>query len=218
MNIKNVSPDCFQGRHWRGICIATIGGQFRINFKTTFDYKDEVKEFCKNHGGTWDAVNRCWFVPVSDSKQKIKDGTVAEWIASAISAFGEGMKIGSDIEWCIAGGQSHVAMIEKLCFKQTKKQALTVIEGGKKDGLAIVLANSKLKGYEVAILECAYKKNQDVYEFARELVEDEDMGSQLADCLHVAYYLDGKCPDEDVLDIFAAAENSGQSLSHLVAI
>lgn len=219
MNIKNVSPLSFQGQYWRGICLATIAGQFRINFKTTFDYKDEVKKFCKERGGNWDAVTRCWFVPID--KQKLSDGTANEWMATAIAEFGEGMKIGGDIEWCLAGNQDAVPMFEKACFKQAKKQALSVVKGGRKNGLEQVLSVSKVTSRQAKLLTDAYQSNQDYLEFARELTEYYDMGTELANMLHVAYYLDGKIKSKDeyaMLDIFAACENSGQPLLELIAI
>lgn len=217
--IKNVSPESFQGKYWRGICIATVGGVFRLNFKTTFDYKDEVKQFCKERGGTWDAVTRCWFVPID--KQKLQDGTVNQWVATAIADFGEGMKIGSEIEWCLAGNQDAVPMFEKACFKQAKKQTLSIVDGGRKNGLQQVLSVSKFTKRQTKLISDAYQNNQDYLEFARELTDVHDMGTQLADALHVAYYLDGKIKSKDeyaILEIFAACENSEQPLLNLIAL
>jgi len=215
MNIKNVSPDCFQGQYWRGICIATVGGVFRLNFKTTFNYKEEVKQFCKERSGTWDAVTRCWFVPID--KQKLQDGTVNEWVATAIAEFGEGMKIGANIEWCLAGNQDAIPMFEKTCFKQAKKQTLSVVNGGRKSGLEQVVDASKFSKREAELIKSAYQSGQDYLEFARELTELHDMGTQLADALHVAYFLDGKIK-EDILEVFAACENSEQPLLNLIAL
>ena len=213
--IKNVSAESFQGQYWRGICIATIGGVFRLNFKTTFEYKDEVKQFCKERGGAWDVVSRCWFVPID--KQKLQDGTVNGWVATAIAEFGEGMKIGGDIEWCLAGNQDAVPMFEKACFKQAKKQALSVVEGGRKSGLEQVLNASKFNKRETELIKSAYQSNQDYMEFAQELTEIHGHGTQLADALHVSYFLDGRL-DEYILDVFAACENSGQYLLDLIAL
>lgn len=127
MKIKNVDPQSFMGRYWRGICFKKSKEEWRINFKVEFEFKDTVKAFCKERAGTWDSFEKAWFVTIDN--QKLKDGTVSEWLATGISEFGDGMMIGDCIEWCFWGDQKYVPTWEKL-FKETKKQSLTVIDGG----------------------------------------------------------------------------------------
>ena len=214
MQLKNVHKDSFFGKYWRGICFAKFDGQWRINFKVLFDYKEEVKAFCKDRAGTWDSFNKCWFVPLSNDK--LKDGTASEWLAAAISEFGDGMLIGDCLEWCFSGQEKYIPTWEKL-FKQSKKQAFTVIEGGKRTGLEKVITNSNLNIKQIKSLKDAYDRNIDALTFARELHEYDGIeDTRFSNCLELAYYFDGKI-QLDPLDAYSLAYHSGQvSLEHLI--
>jgi hypothetical protein len=218
--LKQVEYGCFQGRYWRGIALFPVNRQWRINFRTDFSVKDEIKEFCQARGGNWDAVERCWYVPFSNSH--LKDGSVKRWLAEGIELFGSGMKIGADIEWLITPNAP--ANLEKgfqKLFQKLNRPVLTVLGGGEEKETPTIpeqVCNALNLSLPLRQLFFrAYENKQDPAELGK--VVENFYGSikdahNIAYGLVVAYFLDGSHPDE--LDAFVAASEV-PALASLIA-
>lgn len=92
-----------QSRNYRGIVLHRIpvrqrSGGFAstnvIGFCSDFSAKDSVKEFCNAMGGTWDGVERMWFVPLKGDSVGEVLANFWEIAQNAIAEFGEAMSMG----------------------------------------------------------------------------------------------------------------------------
>lgn len=198
--LKKVSFDCFHGRYWRGVAMFSVPREFRLCFKGLFDWKDEMKSFCKQYGGTWDAVNRCWFVPVSNLKE------LPQLINAAIEAFGDALKIGSDIEWCLHPSKNGDERLERFLEQRLKSSHLKVVNGGE-SSIEKIAVSAKLTDKEKELIV-----KSDSRGFARKLADwhnfDAARACMVADCQTLYLFLEGKS-DIDKMDAVAAAFNAG---------
>jgi hypothetical protein len=90
-----------KGRGFRGIVLDRVVTRNRkndlketwvIGYCTDFEGRDEVKEFCQQRGGNWDAHERMWLIPLEPGDKMMN----IFWDLSqeAIASFGEYMQMG----------------------------------------------------------------------------------------------------------------------------
>lgn len=137
-------------RNWRGVAFTRAPIRGRDNklvstwvagFCTEFEAKDEVKAFVKERGGSWDGVERFWYVPLEGSSV----GEILEnfWKVAqeGIESFGKYMQMGGlhiSVEADIPQAQK-----EKVINWIEKQAKITQV------GLSVVPTQGKVKPMSV---------------------------------------------------------------------
>lgn len=216
MKFKKVSELRFADSRWRGICFARIGKQFRINFRGCFDYKDEMKSLCKQYGGTWDSVNRCWFIVASSEVLKAFPSILTE----AVENFGEGIKTGSWVEWILPSSKSGDTRLDdylESVFHKAEAPALNVLNGGQ-DSTSQACRAAGLSDSEAEEVKKAFLNKEPSISFHKR--QEQFMGVSpsrteiMCVVLDAAKYLDGQIQYDEPWEASACA--LGLNLLNLV--